>query len=149
MPDTEKKIVMIRLKTTVKQNDDTETFEFNIGGELLIKQHAIFLRYTEIIADQSPTQVLFKFEKDAVRLHRVGDSTTKLTFALAQRLPAYYQTPAGQMQLMTDTKMMTVDVDLTQTQGTLALSYQLYEHDTIVGEYDIQLQFADKSSKLN
>ena len=80
--------VNIHLKTSINQTGDTEVFEFQTVGELLVKRDVIFLRYTEVIAGQTPTNVLFKLESDKVRLNRSGDSLTKLAFAKGQRLQA-------------------------------------------------------------
>ncbi|ADG40103.1 hypothetical protein LKI_02800 [Leuconostoc kimchii IMSNU 11154] len=141
--------VNIHLKTSINQTGDTEVFEFQTVGELLVKRDVIFLRYTEVIAEQTPTNVLFKLESDKVRLNRSGDSLTKLAFAKGQRLQAYYQTPAGQMQLETDTTVLVVDVDVKQDKGVVTMGYDLYANDALVGQYDILLQFNGKSSKLN
>lgn len=141
--------VNIHLKTSINQTGDTEVFEFQTVGELLVKRDVIFLRYTEVIAEQTPTNVLFKLESDKVRLNRSGDSLTKLAFAKGQRLQAYYQTPAGQMQLETDTTVLVVDVDVKQDKGVVTMGYDLYVNDALVGQYDILLQFNGKSSKLN
>ncbi|AEJ30099.1 MULTISPECIES: DUF1934 domain-containing protein [Leuconostoc] len=141
--------VNIHLKTSINQTGDTEVFEFQTVGELLVKRDVIFLRYTEVIAGQTPTNVLFKLESDKVRLNRSGDSLTKLAFAKGQRLQAYYQTPAGQMQLETDTTVLVVDVDVKQDKGVVTMGYDLYVNDALVGQYDILLQFNGKSSKLN
>ncbi|CAM3182767.1 DUF1934 domain-containing protein [Leuconostoc rapi] len=149
MDTNNKHDVNIYLKTSINQAGDTEVFEFQTVGELLVKNDVAFLRYTEVIADQTPTNVLFKLESDKVRLNRSGDSLTKLAFRKGQRLQAYYQTPAGQMQLETDTTALAADIDSKQNIGILTMSYDLYANDALVGQYDIRLQFNGKSSKLS
>ncbi|WP_294974827.1 DUF1934 domain-containing protein [uncultured Leuconostoc sp.] len=141
--------VTIYLKTTINQAGESEIFEFDTTGEMLIKNGVIFLRYTENIAGQSQTKVLFKIAGDYARLNRSGDGSTKLAFTAGQRLPAHYQTPVGQMQLETYTTTLSSQFDLTQLSGLANISYELYANDTIVGQYDILLQFSQKSSKLN
>jgi len=141
--------VTIYLKTTINQAGESEVFEFDTTGELLIKNGVIFLRYTEVIAGQSQTKVLFKIAGDHGRLNRSGEGSTKLAFTEGQRLPAHYQTPAGQMQLETYTTTLSSQFDLTQLSGLANISYELYANDAIVGQYDILLQFSQKSSKLN
>ena len=99
MSQTQKQMVPLSLTTTVRQDDDVETFNFDTAGELLVKNDHVYLRYTENIAEQQ-TKVRFKFEPDSVRLHRTGDGQqTQLVFVLDQQVPAFYQTPAGQMHL--------------------------------------------------
>ncbi|MEX0380314.1 DUF1934 domain-containing protein [Leuconostoc sp. MS02] len=141
--------VNIYLKTTINQAGESEIFEFDTTGELFVKNGAIFLRYIEVIAGQNQTKVLFKLAGDRARLNRNGDGLTKLAFLEGQRLPAHYQTPAGQMQLETYTTALFSEIDLTQLTGVTSISYDLYANDVIIGQYDILLQFTQKSSKLN
>lgn len=149
MSQTQKQMVQLSLTTTVRQDDDVETFNFDTEGELLVKNGHVYLRYTETIAEQQ-TKVRFKFEPDSVRLHRTGDGQqTQLVFALDQQVPAFYQTPAGQMHLATYTTQLQTAIDPEKAQGKIAIDYQLIANDQIVGEYALRLQFQAKSSKLN
>ena len=149
MPQTQKQMVQLSLTTTVRQDDDVETFNFDTEGELLVKNDHVYLRYTETIAEQQ-TKVRFKFEPDSVRLHRTGDGQqTQLVFVLEQQVPAFYQTPAGQMHLAIYTTQLQTAIDSEKAQGKIAIDYQLIANDQIVGEYALRLQFQAKSSKLN
>jgi uncharacterized beta-barrel protein YwiB (DUF1934 family) len=141
--------VNIYLKTTINQAGESEVFEFDTTGEVLIKNGEIFLRYIEVIAGQNQTKVLFKIAGDRARLNRSGDASTKLSFSEGKRLPAHYQTPAGQMQLETYTTALSSRLDLIHLSGLATISYDLYANDAIIGQYDILLQFTQKSSKLN
>ena len=115
----------------------------------MVKNDHVYLRYTENIAEQQ-TKVRFKFEPDSVRLHRTGDGQqTQLVFVLDQQVPAFYQTPAGQMHLATYTTQLQTAIDPEKAQGKIAIDYQLIANDQIVGEYALRLQFQAKSSKLN
>lgn len=149
MSQTQKQMVQLSLTTTVRQDDDVETFNFDTEGELLVKNDHVYLRYTETIAEQQ-TKVRFKFEPDSVRLQRTGDGQqTQLVFVLEQQVPACYQTPAGQMHLATYTTQLQTAIDSEKAQGKIAIDYQLIANDQIVGEYALRLQFQAKSSKLN
>ncbi|MDI6495188.1 DUF1934 domain-containing protein [Leuconostoc lactis] len=149
MSQTQKQMVQLSLTTTVRQDDDVETFNFDTEGELLVKNDHVYLRYTENIAEQQ-TKVRFKFEPDSVRLHRTGDGQqTQLVFVLDQQVPAFYQTPAGQMHLATYTTQLQTAIDSEKAQGKIAIDYQLIANDQIVGEYALRLQFQAKFSKLN
>ena len=149
MSQTQKQMVQLSLTTTVRQDDDVETFNFDTEGELLVKNDHVYLRYTETIAEQQ-TKVRFKFEPDSVRLHRTGDGQqTQLVFVLEQQVPAFYQTPAGQMHLATYTTQLQTAIDPEKAQGEITIDYQLIANDQIVGEYALRLQFQAKSSKLN
>ena len=149
MSQTQKQMVQLSLTTTVRQDDDVETFNFDTEGELLVKNDHVYLRYTENIAEQQ-TKVRFKFEPDSVRLHRTGDGQqTQLVFVLEQQVTAFYQTPAGQMHLATYTTQLQTAIDSEKAQGKIAIDYQLIANDQIVGEYALRLQFQAKSSKLN
>ena len=149
MSQTQKQMVQLSLTTTVRQDDDVETFNFDTAGELLVKNDHVYLRYTETIAEQQ-TKVRFKFEPDSVHLHRTGDrQQTQLVFVLEQQVPAFYQTPAGQMHLATYTTQLQTAIDSEKAQGKIAIDYQLIANDQIVGEYALRLQFQAKSSKLN
>lgn len=149
MSQTQKQMVQLSLTTTVRQDDDVETFNFDTEGELLVKNDHVYLRYTETIAEQQ-TKVRFKFEPDSVRLQRTGDGQqTQLAFVLEQQVPAFYQTPAGQMHLATYMTQLQTAIDSEKAQGKIAIDYQLIANDQIVGEYALRLQFQAKSSKLN
>ena len=78
--------VNIYLKTTINQAGESEVFEFDTTGEVLIKNGEIFLRYIEVIAGQNQTKVLFKIAGDRARLNRSGDASTKLSFSEVRNL---------------------------------------------------------------
>lgn len=149
MSQTQKQAVQLSLTTTVRQDDDVETFNFDTVGELLVKNDQVYLRYTETIAEQQ-TQVRFKFEPNSVRLHRTGDGQqTQLVFTPGKKVPAFYQTPAGQMHLTTVTTQLDKTINPDKAQGEVTIDYQLIAHEQVVGDYALQLQFQAKSSKLN
>lgn len=148
MSQAQKQPVQLSLTTKITQAGEVETFVFDTAGELLLKDGQIFLRYTETIGEQQ-TQVRFKFEAAAVHLHRSGDGQIKLVFRPEKHVPAFYQTPAGQMQLTTYTTMLQVDVDAHTGQGQAVIAYQLLANAALIGEYELRLQFHAKSSKLN
>lgn len=149
MSQTQKQAVQLSLTTTVRQDDDVETFNFDTVGELLVKNDQVYLRYTETIAEQQ-TQVRFKFEPNSVRLHRTGDGQqTQLVFTPGKQVPAFYQTPAGQMHLTTVTTQLDKTINLDKAQGEVTIVYQLIAHEQVVGDYALRLQFQAKSSKLN
>ena len=149
MSQTQKQAVQLSLTTTVRQDDDVETFNFDTVGELLVKNDQVYLRYTETIAEQQ-TQVRFKFEPNSVRLHRTGDGQqTQLVFTPGKQVPAFYQTPAGQMHLTTVTTQLDKTINLDKAQGEVTIDYQLIAHEQVVGDYALRLQFQAKSSKLN
>ena len=53
------------------------------------------------------------------------------------------------MQLETYTTALSSRLDLIHLSGLATISYDLYANDAIIGQYDILLQFTQKSSKLN
>lgn len=140
--------VKVHLKTKIRQGNDIEDFQFDTDGQLLLKNGALYLRYTEIIDDQT-TQVMFKIDDERVRLNRSGETTTKLAFVKSQRVPALYQTPAGQMQIETLTTLLANHFDLANWRGEVDVDYVLYANQQIVGQYEIRLQFSAKSSMLD
>ena len=149
MSQTQKQAVQLSLTTTVRQDDDVETFNFDTVGELLVKNDQVYLRYTETVAEQQ-TQVRFKFEPNSVRLHRTGDGQqTQLVFTPGKQVPAFYQTPAGQMHLTTVTTQLDKTINSDKAQGEVTIDYQLIAHEQVVGDYALRLQFQAKSSKLN
>ena len=149
MSQTQKQAVQLSLTTTVRQDDDVETFNFDTVGELLVKNDQVYLRYTETIAEQQ-TQVRFKFEPNSVRLHRTSDGQqTQLVFTPGKKVPAFYQTPAGQMHLTTVTTQLDKTINPDKAQGEVTIVYQLIAHEQVVGDYALRLQFQAKSSKLN
>lgn len=148
MLPTKKQLVQLSFATKITQDGEVENFQFETAGELLVKNGQIFLRYTEILAEQQ-TQVRFKFESNAVRLSRTGVGQTKLVFIPETKVPAFYQTPAGQMHLETYTTDLSVQIDDKEGHGQIEINYQLIANDQVVGEYELRLQFQAKSSKLN
>ncbi|MGX7051958.1 DUF1934 domain-containing protein [Leuconostoc palmae] len=149
MTDVDQRPIDVLLKTTIRQENEFEEFQLHADGLMYRKNNNLFIKYSEHLEGQNDTQVLFKIKNKTVRLNRSGDSNTKLIFTQNELLSATYQTAAGQMQLETKTELLDVSLSEDYSHGTIKINYQLFAQNALIGQYEVFLQFTDKSSKLN
>ncbi|MDF7626373.1 DUF1934 domain-containing protein [Lactobacillaceae bacterium L1_55_11] len=138
----EERLVQLQLTTKIFQDGGDERYDFDTQGHLIVRNGAVYLNYDEELPDQEIVQVRFKIRADRIRLNRRAENyRTSLVFALNQKVPATYPTPAGKIEIETQATRLDWQFDEAKAQGELALDYVLYANQTAVGQNQVRLQF--------
>lgn len=136
--------VNLEIMTQIMQVEGNESFTQKVTGEFLVKPHASYLRYQEkATAQQASAQVLFKFQADGkISLQRKqADGMSRLLFTLEAPQRGLYQIGKQQLALKVVTTKHDQQIDHKLSKGKLALDYQLFFEEQLLGEYKIRLQF--------
>ncbi|MGN1279641.1 MAG: DUF1934 domain-containing protein [Limosilactobacillus sp.] len=133
--------VKVKLKTTMKQDGQQETFQFEEDGEFIVLNDKYYLRYLEHQNGQT-TPVQFRLDDMEVHLHRQGTTETWLVFDETQPTITRYRTEYGIMQLQVLTSQLDKKLDPLAATGHLSLRYRLQASGQEIGSYQIELQFA-------
>lgn len=133
--------IKVLITNQTKQQGEIEEFKEEITGKYYVKNENIFIRYQE----NSKASVTFKVMADGkVQLTRQGNGNQlRLIFGKDFSFETNYQTAYGMIPLMARTVSLdvTLNHDQTAPAGTIAIDYQLYSQNNLVGEYQLRLQF--------
>ncbi|KRL54996.1 hypothetical protein FD35_GL002448 [Furfurilactobacillus rossiae DSM 15814] len=133
--------VTVHLLTNITQDDDTEQFDFDLPGRLVIVNDNIYLRYVEDDNGQS-TPVTFKLNgEDDVVLTRSGENGLKFHFLTGKAVTTQYRTPYGIMAVEVATTDLSVRLSDDLSAGRIAIDYQLLAGEQLIGDYQIRLHF--------
>ncbi|WP_125768251.1 DUF1934 domain-containing protein [Lapidilactobacillus wuchangensis] len=134
--------VHVQLTTRIDQDGTVETRQFKETGEIVQKGEIVYLRYQEHQADQSVVPVTFKIQTDQLLLTRGPvELRSQLQFQTQQTTVGQYQTPYGNLVMTTQTNDYQVQLDLPNLTGSVAVDYQLFSGDNLLGKYELRLIF--------
>ncbi|MCY9807556.1 DUF1934 domain-containing protein [Lentilactobacillus senioris] len=133
--------VQIHLETMMKNAEDSNSFVFDLTGQLVQIGETIYIRYVEL-GEEGEVPVTVKIMPNGdVRLTRAAGSRLQLLFSPGKRVTAHYKTPYGLMDIDTVTPNMDINISDGPLRGNLAIDYLLYAGEELLGKYNIRLQF--------
>ncbi|GKT03088.1 DUF1934 domain-containing protein [Furfurilactobacillus entadae] len=133
--------VTVHLVTNIKQDGETETFDFTVPGRLILINGSAYLRYAE--EDQGKTtQVTFKLNgHHDVLLTRSGETGLRLHFLAGKAVKTTYQTAYGPLNIEVATSGLNAALADDLSSGRINVDYQLLAGESLLGDYQIRLQF--------
>lgn len=133
---TNGKPIKITIKTLQQQDGQLNKYQQEFSGRLAKVKENTYLRYEE---DQNLT-VTFKVDEKGIWLTRKGSQMKlRLYFDEAKHYETNYQTPFGAINLTCQTQKVLFEEE--NAKGQLAVDYQLFSGEELLGEYKIRLQF--------
>lgn len=103
---------------------ETDTQEFVTAGKFYRKDDAYYIIYNESeVTGMEGTTTSLKIQHGLVTLNRMGKNEQKMIFQPGVQHKSQYGTPYGLMQIAVISSV--VEVDLTDTGGSINLEYEL------------------------
>lgn len=129
----------VKLTTTIRQDNQQESFSFSEDGNFVELNGKYYLRYIE---HQNGQAIPVQFRLDSqVHLHREGTMRIQLEFDQEKETVTRYRTEYGVICLEVVTKRLEKDLDPAVPMGHLNVDYVLKTGGQEVGNYQLQLQF--------
>lgn len=136
--------IKINLTTTIKQPEQSEKFTFSENGQAVYIGDTLYLRYQESAEDGTKVPVTMKIKADnTIQLHRHGQADLRLLFDVNNKGLSKYRTPAGLLDIKVSTKRLISKIEQKPLNGQVIIDYDLAVGGQYVGNYNIQLQFAN------
>lgn len=131
-------LVQVKLKTTIVQGADSETFEFNEQGQLEENDGKIILNYRE--SGTIPVRISTTGNKVELLRGVKPSNYSKLLFAVGQSATAEYVVDGNAMDISTKTKSIRRSQPDERSEQIL-IEYDLYAATNLIGNYFFQLIF--------
>ncbi|MBM7543971.1 DUF1934 domain-containing protein [Periweissella beninensis] len=136
--------IKINLTTTIKQPEQSEKFTFSENGQAVYIGDTLYLRYQESAENGTKVPVTMKIKTDnTIQLRRHGQADLRLLFDVNNKGLSKYRTPAGLLDIMVSTKRLISKIEQKPLNGQVIIDYDLAVGGQYVGNYNIQLQFAN------
>lgn len=129
--------VKIKVKTTIWNNGDKETFELTTFGRYYEKNDSVFLQYEEHL-EEGEVKSIVKVSHEAALILRSGAINMRMVFAKNKKQAGRYETPYGTMGLQTNTKR------LVHEKGLLDILYDLHMQGGLAGTYHMELTYEEE-----
>jgi uncharacterized beta-barrel protein YwiB (DUF1934 family) len=133
--------VKISVKTTIRNGQDHETYEFITFGTYIQKTSSVFLRYEEITEEGGSTQTTVKIAEGEGSIIRNGAVKMRLTFKKNKHLTGSYETPYGTLEMKTKTSRINHEFNETAKKGEIDILYDLNMHGSHAGTYHLLISF--------
>lgn len=128
------------LETTIIQEGEVFKHSFDEMGRIVEMNGNYYIRYTESKGEEVATMI--KIEPDGVvSITRYGDQGTRLDFDNQKETYTNYETPAGIMELVVETKRLSTSYSGKPFAGEVEVDYVIKMGDNLLGTYQIRLLF--------
>lgn len=143
MPSNNEIPVKIHVETIHHQDGQKEEYTEDFDGHLIEIGKTVYLRYQEELPENKDAKVTFKITgNDEIQLTRkLEHQKLHLIFKPGKRVPSRYQTPYGSIPVEAFASRIEVILEDDPRAGKLEINYQLYNADSLLGDYEIRLQF--------
>ena len=139
--------VKVHLKTIIDHGDEAETYELTLFGEYYQKEHSAFFKYEELLQEGSIQTVVKVKDREALIL-RSGAIKMRLAFSLEDEKAGSYEGEHGTLLLTTKTKSLeNIMIGSERLQGKFILKYDLKMQGSIVGTYEMVLEYKEVVSE--
>lgn len=133
--------VKISVKTTIRNGQDQETYEFITFGEYIQKTSSAFLRYEEITEENESIQTTVKMAEGEGSILRNGAVKMRLPFQKNKHLTGSYESPYGTLEMETKTSRISHMFNENVKKGEIDLLYDLKMQGTHSGTYHLLISF--------
>ena len=128
--------IKINVKTTIHQQESSETIELNVFGRYFEKDGASFLKYEEVL-EEGTVRTIVKVAPDEALILRGGAVKMRLPFRLHKKLRGSYEMPFGVFETMTMTRR------LVHSEGLIDILYDFNMQGSPAGTYHLEITFQE------
>lgn len=136
--------VKIRVKTTITNDGDQDTFELATFGRYYDKGPSVFLQYEEHM-DPGIIKTIVKVTDNETTISRSGAVNMKMVFQTHNKLPGKYDTPIGSMSIMTLTNKRDYSYEEDIKKGLVMINYDLEMQGAHAGTYHMEISFEEEN----
>ncbi|MED4224086.1 DUF1934 domain-containing protein [Neobacillus cucumis] len=126
----------IKVKTTIHQQEGSETMELTVLGRYLEKDGAVFLKYEEAL-EEGTVRTIVKVTSEEALILRGGAVKMRLPFMLHKKRRGSYEMPFGVFETMTMTKR------LEYSKGLIDILYDFTMQGSPAGTYHLEITFQE------
>lgn len=134
--------VTITVKTTISQQEHSETMEITAPGHFYKKDNALFLKYEEKADIGTVRTVVKAGDKEALIL-RNGALKMKLPFMLDLERTGHYEMPFGTFETSTMTKKIDYSYQSESGRGHIHILYDFSLQGSDAGTYELYISFLE------
>lgn len=135
------KSAKIKVKTTIWNNGEQETFELTTFGRYYEKGDSIYLQYEELLEEETVKSIV-KVSGDEVLILRSGAVNMRMVFSAGNKHAGRYETPYGVMGVETITKNLAHQLD--KHRGSIDVLYELHMQGALAGTYQLDISFEEE-----
>lgn len=136
--------VKIHLTTQIEQEGQISQHVFDEDGQLVQMGSTLYLRYHEEDEEshrQIPVTLKIQEDGKLILTRDQDDMRLQLHFKDEQEIDALYQTPYGNIPIVTRTSMIQVHLQNELTAGEIMVDYVLISGQQELGKYQLRLIF--------
>lgn len=138
--------VKIKVKTTIWNDVDKDTFELQTFGQYYEKNDSIFLQYEEVM-EEGKIKSIVKVSSTEALILRSGAINMRMVFQTEKKLQGRYETSLGSMPMTTLTKKLDYFFEETAKKGIMTILYDLEMQGSLAGTYQLEISFEEETNQ--
>ncbi|RFU62364.1 DUF1934 domain-containing protein [Peribacillus glennii] len=142
--ETEKQKVKVKLRTTIRNGAETETYEFTTFGMKFTKGNALYLQYTEE-DENGKTQTTVKYKEPEALIMRGGAVKMRQVFNPGETMNGHYESRYGSMPMQTKTESVHHVWAEEKHEGMFVFRYELFMQGDLLGQYEMAIAYKEEA----
>lgn len=130
----------MNVELTITSTSDSGKVVQKVRGKRYARDGKLFYQYEEPESEMGRISALLRIDPEGqggIRLLRQGGIRSEQQFRPGERLPGYYDSPHGRMEMDTFTRELSVTV--VDGLEQLRWAYELYMSEELVGSYQLDI----------
>ncbi|WP_438444860.1 DUF1934 domain-containing protein [Gorillibacterium sp. sgz5001074] len=129
------------VELTIRSRSGGGQIEQKVRGRLYERDGRWMYHYREPDSEMGRVTAVLKVESGLIRLLRQGDIRSEQQFAPGQRLPGYYDTPHGRLEL--EAMTYSLRTELAEGIGRVIWGYELYVSGEPSGRMELEIEIQE------
>ncbi|MBD8071383.1 DUF1934 domain-containing protein [Bacillus sp. PS06] len=135
--------IQLKFVTEINDQRQKQTVAFQANGQYYIKGNSTYLQFIEP-NDLGDVKTIVKIKESEVLILRSGAVTMRQLFRKSETTNGTYQSPAGNMEMLTNTNNVEYKFYNKSHKGHLFLTYTLVLQGEPTGRYTITITFKEE-----
>ncbi|PLT35903.1 DUF1934 domain-containing protein [Bacillus sp. V5-8f] len=144
LQETDKQKVKVMLRTTIRNDGETESYELTTFGTKFSKGNALYLQYTEE-DENGKTQTTVKYKDPEALIMRGGAVKMRQVFNPGETLNGHYESMYGSMPIQTKTESISHVWTEEKREGMFVFRYELFMQGDLLGQYEMAIAYKEEA----
>lgn len=131
----------MKVELNIRSRSDSGTVVQKAQGVRYERGGKLYYHYKEPESEMGHITAILRVEPGMIRLLRQGDVRSEQQFRVGKRMPGFYDTAMGRLELDTETRDLRNQLD--NGIGRLSWSYDLYVSGEHAGRYELEMEIKE------
>lgn len=131
----------VNVELNIRSKSGSGTVVQKVKGVRYERNGKLYYQYKEPESEMGQVTAILRVEPESIRLLRQGDVRSEQQFRKGKRMPGFYDTAMGRLELDTETRELRIQLE--KGIGRMNWSYDLYVSGEYAGRYKLDVEIKE------